>query len=148
MNEHSNPFEDMEVISSYSRAQAIEDGVLVDVSALAREAGFKYPVAVSAGVFAVLVPWAKGTRGDVSKPAEGEALYGFGQSFGGRAWDLLAILLYEIRRGKNGERVEFAPLFVMPGTPQGQPVPVKMRALCGPGDEGEPVITIAMPDED
>ncbi len=45
-----------EVISSYSRAQAIEDGVLVDISGLAREAGFRYPVAVSRGVFAVRSP--------------------------------------------------------------------------------------------
>ncbi len=30
-----------EVISTYTRAQAIQDGVLVDVSAMAREAGFK-----------------------------------------------------------------------------------------------------------
>ena len=42
MNENRSPFDDMEVISAYSRAQAIEDGVLVDLSTLAREAGFKY----------------------------------------------------------------------------------------------------------
>ena len=29
------------VISTYTRAQAIEDGVLVDVSGMAMEAGFK-----------------------------------------------------------------------------------------------------------
>ena len=33
------------VISAYTRAQAIEDGILVDVSETAREAGFKIPVA-------------------------------------------------------------------------------------------------------
>ena len=36
-----------EVISSYSRAQAIEDGVLVDVSSVARAAGIKFPVAMT-----------------------------------------------------------------------------------------------------
>ena len=30
-----------DVISTYTRAQAIEDGVLIDVSSMAREAGFK-----------------------------------------------------------------------------------------------------------
>ncbi len=35
------------VISVYTRAQAIEDGVLVDVSETAREAGFRIPVAVN-----------------------------------------------------------------------------------------------------
>ena len=40
-----------EVISSYSRAQAIEDGVLVDVSSVAREAGIKFPVAMTRTVW-------------------------------------------------------------------------------------------------
>jgi hypothetical protein len=148
MNENRNPFEDMEVISSYTRAQAIEDGVLVDVSALAREAGFKYPVAVTVGVFAVLAPWANGSQGDISKPAKGQPLYGLGQSFDGRAWDLLTILLYEIRRGKGEARLDFAPLFLMPDFAQDRPVSVQFEAICGPGDEGEPTITISRRGED
>ena len=43
----NNLMDDMVVISSYTRAEAIEDGVLVDVSKVAREAGIKYPVAVT-----------------------------------------------------------------------------------------------------
>ena len=43
-------WDDAEVISSYSRAQAIEDGVLVDVSTVAKEAGIKFPVAMTAAV--------------------------------------------------------------------------------------------------
>ena len=148
MSEPRNPFEDMEVIASYSRAQAIVDGVLVDLSALAREGGFRYPVAVSEGVFGVLAPWAKGGREDVSKPVEGEPLYGLEQSFNGRAWDLLMILLYAIRRGDGGARVDFAPLFLMPPDGRGGPKPVKMYALCGPGDGGEPTITVMLPAED
>ena len=31
------------VLHAYTRAQAIEDGILVDVSETAREAGFKIP---------------------------------------------------------------------------------------------------------
>lgn len=148
MNESRNPFDDMEVISSYSREQALADGVLVDLSALAREAGFKFPVAVSAGVFAVLAPWANLLQGDVCEPAEGQPLYGLGQSFNGRAWDLLTVLLYEIRRGKGGGRVDFAPLFVMPRVAPGRPTPVPMYAVCGPGDKGEPIITVLRPGED
>lgn len=48
--------EGFEVIHAYTRAQAIEDGVLVDLSDLAREAGFRFPVAVTLGVWAVLNP--------------------------------------------------------------------------------------------
>jgi len=40
-------FEDFELIYSYSRKQAIADGVLIDVSEQARETGFKILVAVT-----------------------------------------------------------------------------------------------------
>ena len=40
-----------EVISAYTRAQAIEDGILVDVSETAREAGIRYPVALTRAVW-------------------------------------------------------------------------------------------------
>ena len=41
-----------ELISTYTRAQAIDDGVLIDVSDVAREAGLKYPTAVTQAVWA------------------------------------------------------------------------------------------------
>jgi hypothetical protein len=41
-------FDAAEIISRDSRADAIRDGVLIDVSATAREAGFEYPVALTA----------------------------------------------------------------------------------------------------
>jgi len=49
-------FADAEYISVYTRAEAIEDGVLKDVSELAREAGFKYPVAIELDLYAHLDP--------------------------------------------------------------------------------------------
>ena len=39
------------IFSTYSRAQAIEDGILVDVSDTAREAGFTIPVALTRTVW-------------------------------------------------------------------------------------------------
>ncbi len=46
------------LIYAYTRAQAIADGVLIDVSAFAAEAGFKYPVALTSAAWAncVAVP--------------------------------------------------------------------------------------------
>ena len=38
-----------DIISTYTRAQAIKDGVLIDVSSTAKEAGFEWPVAITAG---------------------------------------------------------------------------------------------------
>ena len=71
-----NPFEDAAVIFSYTRAQAIEDGVLVDLTAWARETGFKVPVACTATVW----------QGYIVPPPKTE---GWGQSERGRAHDLL-----------------------------------------------------------
>lgn len=119
------------VIHAYTRAQAIEDGVLVDLSDLAREAGVKLPLAVTAGVWAIISP----------EPMPSC------QDWRGRAWDLLTILRFEIRRAAPGaERVDFAPLFV-PKTGQA-PKPMNLWAHCGPGDDASPVITIMLPHED
>ena len=45
------------VIFTYTRAQAIEDGVLVDPGPMAQEAGFKLPVALTSAVWADCVAW-------------------------------------------------------------------------------------------
>ena len=44
--DQNNNFSKEDVIFTYTRKQAIEDGVLIDVSEMAMEAGFRYPVAV------------------------------------------------------------------------------------------------------
>lgn len=120
-----------ELIHSYTRAQAIEDGVLVDLSDLAREAGFKMPLAVTAGVWAIIEP-------ELMPPC---------QDWRGRAWDLLTILRLAIKRARDGtDRVDFAPLFVLKSS--GAPEPVAMWAHCGPGDDFKPVITVMLPGED
>ena len=58
MNSPKGPglFDEAGLIHRYTRAEAIADGVLVDVSALAKEAGFKYPMALTATVYAPLLP--------------------------------------------------------------------------------------------
>ncbi|MDE1977347.1 MAG: hypothetical protein KGI84_08840 [Elusimicrobia bacterium] len=125
-----SPWEGAEIIHAYTRAQAIEDGVLADVSDLAREAGFKWPVAVTSLVWAFLEP--------------SEDLKDQGQSWTGRAWDMLTILRHAIRTAERTDEVRFAPLFVL--EPGRDPQPVQLRAKCGPGDNGEPVITVMMPE--
>ena len=123
-----NIWKDAEVISAYSRRDALEDGVLVDLSDLAREAGFKYPLAVTQGVWAVLNPT--------------KALEAAGQDMTGRAWDMLTILRYAIKSAACLDEVRFAPLFLRE---PGQKVEsVEMRAKCGPGDDAEPVITVML----
>jgi hypothetical protein len=41
-------FENADLIHLYTRADAIRDGVLIDVSRVAREAGIRYPMALTA----------------------------------------------------------------------------------------------------
>lgn len=48
----TDPEPDREVLDAYSRADAISDGVLRDASKLAKEAGFRYPVALTAAAWA------------------------------------------------------------------------------------------------
>ena len=43
-------FKEADLIHRYTRVDAIRGGVLIDVSATAREAGFKYPVALTCAV--------------------------------------------------------------------------------------------------
>ena len=39
------------IISVYTRQDAIDDGIFVDVSEMAKEAGIKYPVAITTNLY-------------------------------------------------------------------------------------------------
>lgn len=124
-------FKPEDLIYCYSRAQAIEDGVLVDVSDLAREAGFIVPVAVTHGVWSsVVVPPQK---------AKDQ-----GECETGRLWDVLYIASRRIRDAE-GTEVQF---YILATNNRGRRTLVNLKAVSGPGDNGEHVITIMLPDED
>ena len=130
----TNPFEDAPVIYRYTRAQAIEDGVLVDLTDWARETGFRMPVACTAAVW----------NGYIVPPA---ATSEFGQSERGRAHDRLWMLYVSIRRSKSArqDQLLFQVIFLMALAKQET---VALKAMCGPGDNGEPVLTVMLPEED
>ena len=129
-----NQFEDMPVIFRYTRAQAIEDGVLVDLTEWSREVGFKIPVACTAAVW----------NGYVVPPKGTEAL---GQSIRGRTHDLLWMLYVAIRQcsSTREDQLRYRVIFVMSG---GKQETLTLKSICGPGDEAEPVLTVMLPDED
>ena len=129
----SDPFAGFELISVYSRADALRDGVLVDLADLAREAGFRIPVAVTEAVYK-----------DYLDPSP--VLIAEGQSFQGRAWDLLQVLHFTIAITPPTDMLLFKVLFLL--DPESPPEPVPLKALCHPGDEGEPVMTILLEVED
>ena len=65
-----------EVISTYSRAQALEDGVLVDAGEMATEAGFRIPVALTAAVWSDCVAWTDAdSAGQVHQDPSGRLCY-------------------------------------------------------------------------
>jgi hypothetical protein len=124
-------FEDADLIHRYSRADAIRDGVLVDVTDAAREAGFKWPVALTAAV------WARCVEVPPGVACQDEA---------GRLWDVLWLLrLAALQSG--GSTVAFG-VHVRNDDREGTPPLVRLKALCGPGDQGEPVLTVMLPEED
>ena len=124
--------EGFDLIHSYSRQQAIEDGVLVDVTETAREAGFRDPVALTATVFGAYVEVPHGVTG---------------QDADGRLWDLLWMLRHAIRRDSEGGPVLLFRVLVR-NSETTPPRLVTLKSVCGPGDDGELVITIMLPDED
>ena len=126
-------WDDAEVISRYTRAQALEDGVLVDVSEVAREAGIKFPVAVTRAVWANYVEVPEGV---------------VAQDESGRLWDILWMLRCQIRRSQ-GDTLHFQ-LYVRNHNRERltRQDLVTLKAVCGPGDDAEPVITVMLPNED
>lgn len=68
----NTPFEDAPLIYRYTRKQALEDGVLVDLTEWARETGFRIPVACTAAVWNQYVVPPKGTK-ELGQSARGLA---------------------------------------------------------------------------
>ena len=121
-----------DIIHAYTRAQAVADGVLVDVSEAAREAGFRYPVALTRAV------WDE----HVAVPPSVE-----GQDEAGRLWDVLTMLRFAIRAGGGGSELRFR-LHVRNDNRDGEPPMVELKAVCGPGDDMEPCITVMLLSEE
>ena len=111
-----------EPICCYSRAEALADGVLVDVSERARRAGIKYPTACTHSVWALIGTMPESCTVDESV----------------RLAAVLTAMLAAIRRGgvRGTDRVHFEAL--------GE----RLYAVCGPGDTAAPVITIMREGED
>lgn len=132
-------WKDAEVLVSYTRAQAIADGVLRDVSTMAEEAGFKFPVAISSAAWNDAVEWSK----------ENESY----QDESGRLWDVLWMAFAAIRfpRGSHsaGSPSLTYALYRIPNEKYAtEATELVLELHVGPGDNGEGVITIGLPGED
>jgi uncharacterized protein DUF6573 len=130
---NKNPFEGAPIIYSYSRKQAIEDGVLVDLTELAKTVGFLISVACTAAVW----------HQHVEPREESKAL---GECELTRTYSLLWTLYRSISKqtGDLGQLM-FDMNFC---NATGDKETIMLKVICGPGDQGEAVLTIMFPNED
>lgn len=114
------------------REQALDDGVLYDVSSMAQEAGFVFPVAITASLKATINP----TGNDEEN----------GQSYQGRLWDVLWMASRRAKIvGKNMFRYNLIVATYSDRARQADEY--ELLAIISPGDKGEPVITIGFPED-
>ena len=121
------------VIYSYTRAQAVADGVQVEVTKTAKEAGIKFPVFLTRTVFDAYVA----VPPNVS-----------GQDESGRLWDVVWMTRFAIQRAKPG--CDRLPVALYVRNDNRRPRLVKLIATCGALDINDPLpaITVMLPDED
>lgn len=124
-------------IYTYTRAQALADGELVDVTTTAAEAGFTTPVALTRAAWADCVEW---TDEDTKRQTV--------QDQDGRLWDVLWMCMQTARIAKAASTFFFVVYRVPRGGRAMSPKQTRLKACIGPGDAGEPVITIMQPNED
>ena len=124
-----------EIIYSYSRYQALTDGVLVDVSRMAAEANFRYPTAITADLHARITP--------------NEREKALAQSYEGRLWDILFMTFTTVLRQGTADQASYeVGLFEAEADPahHTRQSTLKLWIVVGPGDQGEPAITIGFPE--
>jgi hypothetical protein len=99
---------------------------------VAREAGIRYPVALTRAAWEKCVAVPPGV---------------LCQDESGRLWDVCWLLACAARRGGGGPEVRFG-VHVRQDNRDHTPPLVRLKAVCGPGESGEPVVTVMLWDED
>ncbi len=117
------------IIFSYSRAEALVDGTLIDAGEIAKAAGFSVPVALTQAAWERVVTVPE---------------FALSETEEGRLWDVMDAMRWAGYRARNGE-LEFE-VNVTNHDAEMEIVPLK--AVCGDGDAGELVITVMLSGED
>ncbi len=121
------------IVYSYTRAQAIEDGILVDLGQDKMlevcQQHYKHPIACTAAVWGIMERAVANKR--------------HGNSFAGVLHDMLWM-------SRTYKRVvdESTVIFRVKITGAGRQSVYDFKLVIAPGDNAEPVITIMLPDED
>jgi hypothetical protein len=115
------------VAHSRTRAQAIADGALVDVTDTAKEVGFKLPVAITEVLQNRLTP----TKAEAA----------IGQDYDSRLWNVLWVAAFTIKLADRGsDTVTFTVVQQEVNAKSGQlqNVELRLRAVCDSGNEDKP----------
>jgi len=152
--------ESIDVLNVYSRRQAIEDGILVDceqapMGEMCRQL-MKWPLAMTATAFHRYV-W----------PIDEAANLPPDQSLEGRFWDVVWMFHAAVRGTVAARQIDLCNLLfdfycivadpalwanetidaTTRNGPEGMRL-VTLKAVSGPGDDGDPVMTFMLPEED
>ncbi|MEN6319765.1 MAG: DUF6573 family protein [Syntrophaceae bacterium] len=121
-------WEGAEIIFSYTRAQAIEDGVLIDLSGPfpVDTRVFKHPVACTSAVWTLIE----------------DAHEKSGQGYDATVWDICFMAV-----NCQIKQIDPSTVLFRVGIPLGGKEHT-LKIVCGPGDDGKPVMTIMLPYED
>ena len=127
----TNPFG--EIIYAYTRKQAVADGVQVDVTKTAQEAGIKFPMFLTRAVWDAYV----------SVPPDVTA-----QDEAGRLWDVVWMTRFGILRARPG--VDRIPVALYVRNDNDRSRLIKLVAVCSALDidDPSPAITVMLPEED
>ena len=110
------------VISRYTRAQAIADGVLIDVSDSEAAGLFQYPAVITTALHAALA------RGAGNEAA----------TYNARLWDVFYMMRNAARNCSDSD--------VFFRVKVGREV-LALWGNCGPDDDGDPCMTVGFPED-
>ena len=136
-SEPANPL--WQTVYTYTRSQAVADGLQVEATKIAAEAGIRFPVFLTRAVYDNYVIVPPGVTG---------------QDEAGRLWDIVWMTRFAIIRMRSGRNAPAEsrrlPVALYVRNDNKAARLIKLIAVCGPLDidDPQPAITIMLPDED
>ena len=125
-------------IYHYNRSQAIKDGILLDVTDMAKSVNIKWHVAVTSAVWSNFIVWT-----DDDRRRQGL------QETADRLWHIVFTLHCTMEKTDKHADIIFFELDILPRDGVSYRVKLtKLKAVISVEDLFEPVITIMLPNED
>jgi len=130
MNDNQDD-DDKNIIYRYTRLQALQDGVLIDLNQYIaqKDSGYRYPVACTSAVFEIIDRAVKNKK--------------YHNDYSGVVWDI-----FWMSRIAPLKKWESGRLFQVIINGAGKRTIYNFKIEVSGGDDGEPVLTIMLPDED